>query len=261
MEFGGERCHPRSNRGTVNSLEPTLKSTVSRSHPGHHSSHPRLDDHEQFRRPGAGLHLGRARGDTGGEVGNPGVIGTLLPVSLPAALGDSISLSDGDVSFATNDVVVFAISLAGGSTSVDEIGIGVNSTPFFGNPVGAGAFASGGQLPDSVAASGVTLKATFSYNPTLLAAGSSSANLFATYSPAGSALAVGSIANISISSGTNFAVQTTLVPEPGTFLLVASGLAMLAMRRLPVHQKARPVHLRRLALGNQQKISFHTKWG
>ncbi|MCS5635174.1 MAG: PEP-CTERM sorting domain-containing protein [Myxococcota bacterium] len=168
---------------------------------------------------------------TGAEAGNPGVIGTLLPVSLPAALGDSISLSDGDVSFATNDVVVFAISLAGGSTSVDEIGIGVNSTPFFGNPVGAGAFASGGQLPDSVAASSITLKATFSYNPTSLTAGSSSANLFATYSPAGSVPAVGSIANISISSGTNFTVVTSLVPEPGTFLLVASGLAMLGMRR------------------------------
>jgi hypothetical protein len=165
----------------------------------------------------------------GGEPGNPGVIGTLLPVSLPAALGDTISLSAGNVSFVTNDVVVFAILLTGGSASVDEIGIGVNSNPFFGNPVGAGAFASGGQAPNSVAVG--SFLAAFSYNPTVLPGGSLSANLFATYSPAGSALALGSIANISISSGTNFTVQTTLVPEPGTFLLVAGGLVMLGLRR------------------------------
>jgi hypothetical protein len=169
---------------------------------------------------------------TGSEPGNPGVIGTLLPVSLPAALGDTISLSDGNVSFVTNDVVVFAILLTGGSASVDEIEIGVNSSPFFGNPVGAGAFASGGQAPNSVAVGPVTtFLAAFSYNPTVLTGGSLSANLFATYSPAGSALALGSIANISISSGTNFTVQTTLVPEPGTFLLVAGGLVMLGLRR------------------------------
>ena len=169
---------------------------------------------------------------TGSESGNLGVIGTLLPVSLPAALGDTISLSAGNVSFVTNDVVVFAILLTGGSASVDEIGIGGNSTPFFGNPVGAGAFASGGQAPNSVAAGPFsTFLAAFSYNPTVLPGGSLSANLFATYSPAGSALALGSIANISISSGTNFTVQTTLVPEPGTFLLVAGGLVMLGLRR------------------------------
>ena len=171
---------------------------------------------------------------TGSEVGNVnGVVGTLLPVSLPAALGDAISNSTGDTSFVTNDVVVFALVLSPSSlASVDEIGIGAASSPIIPNPVGAGVFSSGGQAPDSVAvASFTTLKATFSYNPTLLTAGSSSANLFATYSPAGSALSEGTAVNFSISSGTNFTVQTPLVPEPGTFLLVASGLAMLGMRR------------------------------
>ena len=154
-----------------------------------------------------------------------------LPEGPSRARVRGISLSNGNVSFATNDVVVFAISLAAGSASVDEIGIAVNSTPFISNPVGAGAFASGGQLPDSVAASMVLIKATFSYNPPLPASGSSSANLFATYSPAGSALAVGSSAGFSISSGTNFTVQTSLVPEPTTGLLLGLGLLGVAVRR------------------------------
>ena len=79
---------------------------------------------------------------TGSETGNVnGVIGTLLPVSLPAALGDAISASTGNISFVTNDVVVFSLVLSPSSlASVDQIGIGAASSPIIPNPVGAGVF-------------------------------------------------------------------------------------------------------------------------
>ncbi len=170
---------------------------------------------------------------TGGEAGNPGVIGTLLPVAVPSSLADSISLSSGDTSFVTNDVIVFAIALSGGSSVVDEIGIGANASPMIPNPMGAGAFNAGGSdAPDSVAVgSFTTLKATFEFVVNSLVAGETTQNLFVTYSPAGSALSVGSTVNFSISSGTNFTVQTTLIPEPTTALLLGGGLVLLGLRR------------------------------
>jgi len=170
---------------------------------------------------------------TGSESGNPGVVGTLLPVGVPSSLAGTIALSSGDTSFVTNDVIVFAIALSAGSATVDEIGVGANSSPVLPNPVGGGAFAEGGsEEPDSVAiGSFTTLKATFEFVLNSLTAGETTRNLFVTYSPAGSALVSGSTVNFSISSGLNFTVQTTLVPEPGTFVLVAGGLALLGLRR------------------------------
>ena len=160
-------------------------------------------------------------------------MGTLLPVGVPSSLAGTIALSSGDTSFVTNDVIVFAISLSAGSTAVDEIGVGANASPLIPNPVGGGAFAEGGsEEPDSVAiGSFTTLKATFEFVINTLTEGETTRNLFVTYSPAGSALVSGSTVNFSISSGVNFTVQTTLVPEPGTFVLVAGGLALLGLRR------------------------------
>lgn len=172
---------------------------------------------------------------TGLETGNSGVVGTLQPVG-PGALGQGIGLSDGNVSFLANDVLVFSLSLSAGSHAVDGLGVGANSTPLFGNPVGAGSFVDSGggnQVPSSVAASSVLLLGSFEFIPDTLSAGETTVDLFVTYNPAGSALAVGSTANFMISSGTDFTVQGTLakIPEPASILLLAGALGVLALRR------------------------------
>ncbi len=172
---------------------------------------------------------------TGSEPGNPGVVGTLQPVG-PGALGQGIGLSDGNVSFLANDVLVFSLSLSAGSSAVDGLGVGAASTPLLGNPVGAGSFVDSGggnQVPSSVAASSVLLLGSFEFIPDTLSAGETTVDLFVTYNPAGSALAVGSTANFMISSGTDFTVQGTLakIPEPASILLLAGALGVLALRR------------------------------
>jgi hypothetical protein len=100
--------------------------------------------------------------------------------------------------------------------------------------VGGGVFAEGGsEVPDSVAVGSFTsLKATYAFVLNTLTAGETTKNLFVTYhNPVGAALSEGATVNFSISSGTNFTVQGILVPEPGTILLLGSGLALLALRR------------------------------
>lgn len=162
---------------------------------------------------------------TGSEPGNPGVLGTLLPVALGSAMEDPLGIQTGDTSFATNDVFVVQLELVTGSSSVDQVQITTVSNPFMGNPVGAGIFSdSGDQAPDQVSIPIFGLRADFGFSPNLLEAGELSTRLFVTYAPVGSALAIGQTASFTISSGLDFTVQGTIVPEPSTGLLVWFGL-------------------------------------
>lgn len=165
-----------------------------------------------------------------------GVVGTVLPVGLPSSLSDPVDLSAGSVAFASHDIIVFAISLSAGSASIDSLGVGALANPMFPNPMGAGSFnnspGTGLVAPGSVSVgSFTTLTGHYDFSGDNLDAGETSVNLFVTYAPVDSALSLGNTVNFSISSGTNFTVQSTLVPEPSTFLLVATGLTLLAARR------------------------------
>ena len=176
---------------------------------------------------------------TGSESGNPGVVGTLHPVALGASLSDPLGLTAGDVSFVTNDVLVVRLSLVAVSASVDALGIGAASNPFFGNPVGAGAYADAGQAPGGVTVNGVLMSGLFDFSGALLSEGESSVRLFVTYASAGTALAPGATANFMISSGTDFTVQGTLIPEPKSLLLFAAGVLVVALRQRSAGNRAR----------------------
>ena len=142
------------------------------------------------------------------------------------------SLVDGTIDFANQDVLVVRLALSIGSARVDEIGLSAQASPQFPNPMGAGIFASDtGVEPASVSVGPfTTLLGLFDYGLGLLA-GETSVRMFIAFAPEG-ALSDGNTANFMISSGTDFTVQGTMIPEPGTGLLLAAGLfAGLAIRR------------------------------
>ncbi len=169
---------------------------------------------------------------TGSEVGNPGVIGSLDPVALGSSLADPFAVETGQTSFASNDVFVVQLTLAPSSLNVDLVEVAVASTPFFGNPVGAGAFVDIlGQAPATATLPAFGFRADFAFPGGTLEAGESSTRLFVTYAPSGSALAIGRTVSFTISAGTNFTVQSTIVPEPGTAVLLAFSLSGLAIHR------------------------------
>ena len=176
--------------------------------------------------------LGTSLTLTGSEPGNPGVIGSIDPVALGASLSDPFGLETGLTSFESNDVVIFRITLDNSSLDVDLVQAAIASTPFFGNPVGAGGFSdSSGQAPSDVTLPAFSFRADFDFAGGTLEAGESSTRLFVTYAPIGSALAIGRTASFTINAGSNFTVQTTIVPEPGTALLLALSLSGLAIHR------------------------------
>ncbi|MEE2674095.1 MAG: PEP-CTERM sorting domain-containing protein [Myxococcota bacterium] len=144
------------------------------------------------------------------------------------------TLTDGTVDFANQDVLVIRLALSAGSALVDAIGIGAAASPILPNPVGAGIFASDtGIAPGAVSVGPfTTLAGLFDYGSGLLAE-ETSVRMFVAFAPLG-ALATGNTANFMISSGVDFSVQGTIIPEPATGLLIAGGLlgfGLLARRR------------------------------
>lgn len=162
--------------------------------------------------------------------GGTGVRGQFLVVT-DLDLSD-VLVSDGTVNFATQDVFLVVLELFGNSAPVDSFSFTIGVSGFgniTSNPKGAGALndvASGAIAPSGVTADNTAaFAAVFDFSP-VLNAGQETVRLFATYQSqgGGNLLAIGDTASFMVSSGTDFTVQGTIVPEPGTALLLAGGM-------------------------------------
>ncbi len=170
---------------------------------------------------------------TGSETGNLGVIGTINPVTDISGIVAAAPFSDGTISFGTQDVFVVDMTLAAGSAAVDQIGIAISP-----GIAGAGTFTGDpGQAPDLVTYLAFD-RGLFDFDfgtasAANLGAGETSVRLFLTFAQGGFfPIAPGDQVNFMISKAADldFTVSGTIVPEPGTVLLLASGLIALGVR-------------------------------
>jgi hypothetical protein len=172
---------------------------------------------------------------TSGNNGGSGVLGTISPVT--SLSGTSICLAGSCLSTATQDWLLFTMTLSAGSAVVDQIGVGVAGVLSI---AGVGYFSDPSETPTGggVAGSVGTINYDFLNTSALnLQAGETTDRLFGAFAlgalpgPGIPPVVPAGTVSFMVSSGADFSVSTTLVlvPEPGTALLLAAGLAGLAV--------------------------------
>ena len=170
-----------------------------------------------------------------GNNGGSGVFGTISPVT--SLTGTSVCLGGTCLSSATQDWLLFTMTLSAGSAVVDQIGVGVAAVA---TVAGVGHFTDPSETPTGGGVSGSVGTINYDFLSTSLLnlqPGETTDRLFGAFAlgalpgPGIFPVVPPGTTSFMISSGADFSVSTTmvLVPEPTTALLLAAGLAGLAL--------------------------------
>jgi hypothetical protein len=186
-------------------------------------------------------------GTTGTGTPTGVVSGKIRAVDLNILPSD-IAFQTGVSGFTNVDVLVFDVVLNANSAIVDQIGVAVGTSPAGLDPISAGYLVGPGETTSPASGAGATTFVSgggffpgqyrFNFDLNLLAAGNlqageTSRRLFVTWTDTGPNTPLWKLqtATFMISSGTDTDFMVTIVPEPGTLMLVGGGLMVLALRR------------------------------